>query len=419
MDENAPLDPRNAYASSKVAQEYYSANWARVTGGSVAALRYHNVYGPGMPRDTPYAGVAAIFTSALKRGEAPKVFEDGRQRRDFVHVRDVAAATVLACEQHQDGVRAFNVGSGTPRTVGDMAAALARSLKGPAAGRDRTISSWRRAAHHGRFLAAARRIRLAAAGRVCRRHGRTGAAMSMPFPPPQSCDCHVHVVGPKARFPLPRERRYTPSDAPAAELAAMLERLGLTRVVIIQPSFYGTDNSCVLDALAQLDNARGVAVLPEQVPEAELDALDEQGIRGLRINIASAGSASPDAIIRAVQAAAKLCEPHGWHVQMFVAADAIAPLAPVLHDLPVNSVFDHFGLIAPGAANGALRALTGLLETGKVWVKISGAYRISDDPNDPRIDPLARTLCEANPERIVWGSDWPHTPPNDLQKPAR
>lgn len=131
VDESAPLDPRNAYASSKTAQEYYSANWARVTDGSVAALRYHNVYGPGMPRDTPYAGVAAIFTSALRRGDAPKVFEDGHQRRDFVHVRDVAAATVLACETHTEGVRPFNVGSGTPRTVGDMAMALAGALKGP------------------------------------------------------------------------------------------------------------------------------------------------------------------------------------------------------------------------------------------------------------------------------------------------
>lgn len=131
VSERAPLDPRNAYASSKVAQEYYASNWARVTGGSVAALRYHNVYGPGMPRDTPYAGVAAIFTSALRRGDAPQVFEDGGQRRDFVHVRDVAAATVLACEVHISGVRAFNVGSGTPRTVGDMARALANSLNGP------------------------------------------------------------------------------------------------------------------------------------------------------------------------------------------------------------------------------------------------------------------------------------------------
>jgi dTDP-L-rhamnose 4-epimerase len=129
--EDAPLDPRNAYATSKLAQEYYASNWARVTGGSVAMLRYHNVYGPGMPRDTPYAGVAAIFTSALKRGEAPTVFEDGAQRRDFVNVRDIAAATVLTCERHLKGVRAFNVGSGTPRTVHDMAVALARALNGP------------------------------------------------------------------------------------------------------------------------------------------------------------------------------------------------------------------------------------------------------------------------------------------------
>jgi dTDP-L-rhamnose 4-epimerase len=131
VDESAAFDPRNAYASSKAAQEYYAANWARVTGGAVAALRYHNVYGPGMPRDTPYAGVAAIFTSALRRGEAPTVFEDGRQRRDFIHVADVAAATVAACERHGAGVRAFNVGSGTPRTVGDMATALAAALNGP------------------------------------------------------------------------------------------------------------------------------------------------------------------------------------------------------------------------------------------------------------------------------------------------
>lgn len=131
VGEDTLFDPRNAYASSKVAQEFYALNWARVTSGSVAAMRYHNVYGPGMPRDTPYAGVAAIFTSALRRGEAPRVFEDGGQRRDFVHVRDVAAATVQACERHISGVRAFNVGSGTPRTVGDMAHALARALNGP------------------------------------------------------------------------------------------------------------------------------------------------------------------------------------------------------------------------------------------------------------------------------------------------
>jgi dTDP-L-rhamnose 4-epimerase len=131
VGESAALDPRNAYASSKVAQEFYCSNWARSTGGSVAALRYHNVYGPGMPRNTPYAGVAAIFTSALRQGNAPSVFEDGGQRRDFIHVRDVATATVVACEKHVSGVRAFNVGSGAPRTIGEMAAALAQAMNGP------------------------------------------------------------------------------------------------------------------------------------------------------------------------------------------------------------------------------------------------------------------------------------------------
>jgi dTDP-L-rhamnose 4-epimerase len=131
VPEAAPLDPRNAYATSKLAQEFYAANWARAVGGSVAMMRYHNVYGPGMPSDTPYAGVAAIFTSALRAGRSPQVFEDGGQRRDFIHVRDVAAATVSACEGHNSGVSAYNVGSGTPRTVGEMAAALAHALRGP------------------------------------------------------------------------------------------------------------------------------------------------------------------------------------------------------------------------------------------------------------------------------------------------
>jgi dTDP-L-rhamnose 4-epimerase len=130
--EDAPLDPRNAYAASKLAQEHLASSWARSTGGSVAALRYHNVYGPGLPRDTLYAGVAALFLSALRRGSAPVVYEDGGQRRDFVHVRDIAAATVTALERHESGVRAYNVGSGTPRTVGRLAAALSEAVGGPA-----------------------------------------------------------------------------------------------------------------------------------------------------------------------------------------------------------------------------------------------------------------------------------------------
>jgi predicted TIM-barrel fold metal-dependent hydrolase len=245
-------------------------------------------------------------------------------------------------------------------------------------------------------------------------------SITMPdFPPRGSCDSHVHVIGPKSRFPLAPAHQYTPMDAPTEQLAAMLARLHLDRVVLVQPSFYGTDNACMLAAMAELESARGVAVLPERVGEDTLADLHAQGIRGLRVNIASSGGASIDTIKGAIAAAAWLCERHGWHVQLFVASAAIEPLAPFLAGLPVDTVFDHFGLIAPGSTNGALRALVRLLESGKTWVKISGAYRIADDPADPRIDLLARMLCKANPERIVWGSDWPHTPRHDIRKDKR
>ena len=133
VPEDAPLDPRNTYAATKLAQEHLAASWARSTGGTAGALRYHNVYGPRMPKDTPYAGVAAIFRSALERGAAPEVFEDGGQRRDFVHVRDVARANLAALthELPSGTLRAFNVASGHPHTVGQMAAALAEAFGGP------------------------------------------------------------------------------------------------------------------------------------------------------------------------------------------------------------------------------------------------------------------------------------------------
>jgi dTDP-L-rhamnose 4-epimerase len=146
VGEDAPLDPRNAYAASKVAQEHLAASWARLTGGVAIGLRYHNVYGPRMPRDTPYSGVAAIFRSCLENGVPPRVFEDGGQRRDFIHVRDVAQANLLALSSvaglaggdglaggggWADGsLRCYNVASGEPHTVGEMASALAGAFGG-------------------------------------------------------------------------------------------------------------------------------------------------------------------------------------------------------------------------------------------------------------------------------------------------
>ncbi|MFC5930725.1 NAD-dependent epimerase/dehydratase family protein [Cryobacterium melibiosiphilum] len=134
VSESDPVDPRNVYASSKLGQEYLATAWARSTGGRVAALRYHNVYGPGMPQNTPYAGVASLFRSALERGETPRVFEDGAQRRDFVHVRDVASANLAALDwtaPDASEFRAFNVGSGVVHTIGEMAAELSRAAGGP------------------------------------------------------------------------------------------------------------------------------------------------------------------------------------------------------------------------------------------------------------------------------------------------
>jgi dTDP-L-rhamnose 4-epimerase len=128
VTEDAPLDPRNAYAATKVAQEHLAATWARLTGGAAVGLRYHNVYGPRMPRDTPYSGVAAIFRSRLENGQSPKVFEDGGQRRDFVHVSDVALANLRALEataEFSADLRCYNVASGQPHTIGEMAGLLA------------------------------------------------------------------------------------------------------------------------------------------------------------------------------------------------------------------------------------------------------------------------------------------------------
>ncbi len=134
VGEETPADPRNTYAATKLAQEHLAAAWARSTGGGAIALRYHNVYGPHMPRDTPYAGVASIFRSALESGRAPQVFEDGGQQRDFVHVTDVAQANLASLEATppEGALRAHNVASGVPHTVGDMAAALAEAFGGPA-----------------------------------------------------------------------------------------------------------------------------------------------------------------------------------------------------------------------------------------------------------------------------------------------
>jgi predicted TIM-barrel fold metal-dependent hydrolase len=238
---------------------------------------------------------------------------------------------------------------------------------------------------------------------------------ALQFPPTGACDCHVHVIGPKTRFPLSPERNYTPMDAPADLLRAMLTRLGLDRVVIVQPSIYGTDNACTLDAMRQIGDARGVAVLPAGVPGSTLDDLHRRGVRGLRVNIASGNAPQLDSIRERLTAAAQLSARNGWHVQVFMPSAALHALTPVMRELPAVVVIDHFGMPPLGAdGDGAVRSLLQLLESGRCWIKLSGTYRVATDPSDPRIAVLARRLAQANPERIVWGSDWPHTPAHGM-----
>lgn len=233
-----------------------------------------------------------------------------------------------------------------------------------------------------------------------------------PFPPRGACDCHVHVVGPKAQYPLTKQRSYTPMDAPLPALHAHLARLRLDRAVVVQPSFYGTDNRCTLAALAGLGpNVRGVAVVDANIAPGEIDRMHTAGIRGIRINLASLGHAGGNAVLGLLRDAARICQRHGWHIQLFTPAATLVALEPSLPELGVPVVIDHFGLVNPHEPQSpGVDTLLRLLATGRIWVKLSAPYRITDDVRSGDVTSLARRLTEANPERTVWGSDWPHTP---------
>jgi predicted TIM-barrel fold metal-dependent hydrolase len=166
------------------------------------------------------------------------------------------------------------------------------------------------------------------------------------FPPRGSCDCHVHVIGPKSRYPLAAGRHYTPADATTDDLKAMMARVGVDRAVIVHPSIFGTDNSCTLDALTAMGNAaRGVAVLPADAGD---DALDAMHALGVRLNVVSGGAAPADSLEAQIERAARQCVPRGWHLQLFAEAALLEALAPILAALPVPVVFDHFALVRPG-----------------------------------------------------------------------
>jgi predicted TIM-barrel fold metal-dependent hydrolase len=225
--------------------------------------------------------------------------------------------------------------------------------------------------------------------------------------PPGSCDCHAHVFGPPGRYPLAAKRGYTPPETPLEQYLRLLETLGVGRGVIVTPSAYGRDNAATLDALAGAGGRlRGVAVVDESAGEAELERLAAGGIRGVRFNLVSGGGVS----LALLETMAARIAPLGWHVQLFVALDALPALEPRLKALPVPAVIDHMGHVQAGTGlmHPGFQALLRLVRHGS-WVKLSAPYRLSRRyPDFPDVLPYVRALLAAGPERVVWGSDWPH-----------
>jgi predicted TIM-barrel fold metal-dependent hydrolase len=226
--------------------------------------------------------------------------------------------------------------------------------------------------------------------------------------PPGSCDCHAHIFGPADRYPFTPNRSYTPPEAPVEAYRHMLAALGFERGVIVQPSVYGTDNRCTRDAVvASGGKWRGVAVVEPDVSDLVLADFHSVGFRGVRINLLFKGGLQMDALERLANA----IHPLRWHVQLLLDCRDLPQIADRLRRLPVDFVVDHMGHmpVSAGITHPGFQTLLRLLGEGKCWVKLSGAYRVSTAPY-PYQDavPFARALVRAAPERLVFGTDWPH-----------
>jgi predicted TIM-barrel fold metal-dependent hydrolase len=231
--------------------------------------------------------------------------------------------------------------------------------------------------------------------------------------PSGACDCHTHIVGERARFQFSERRIYTPEAALPEEMAALHRALHVDRVVIVTPSFYGTDNRATLWGMkARGRNARGVAVIDEETPETDLDEMKGAGIRGIRLNLTTGGSNDPGPAREMLRGALTRVMRLGWHVQMNTNLEVIRAVRDLVESAASPVVFDHFGgaLGAAGTRQAGWSDLLALVKSGKAYVKLSGAYTVSSDgPDYPEMAPFARELVQANPRRVLWGSDWPHT----------
>ena len=227
-----------------------------------------------------------------------------------------------------------------------------------------------------------------------------------------ACDCHAHVCGPESRYPYSPNRLYTPEDASPADYRRMLDSLGIERGVLVQPSIYGTDNRALLDALAQdPERLRGVAVVPWDVSVKEIEKLHAQGVRGVRQNIVDLKEGKGVLPLERLEALAKRIQPFGWHVEFLMHVEEFPQLERQLAYFPVDVVFGHLGYVPAGKspAEPGFQALLRLMRDGKAWVKLTAPYRLTMSAMPYRdTDALARALVDAAPQRLLWGTDWPH-----------
>ncbi len=230
--------------------------------------------------------------------------------------------------------------------------------------------------------------------------------------PEHAADCHMHVIGPLDRFPLAAERAYNVPEAPLEGHERMKRRAGLERTVLVQASGHGFDNRAMLAALAQLgERGRAVAVVPPDSASKELENLHAAGVRGVRLNLVTLASRHGGDRAQAVRDYERLLAPLGWHLQIFADARTLQALETTLRRCRVDVVIDHMGLpdAAAGLGQPGFQALLRLMKEEHVWAKLAGADRITRSSGRLRdAVPFMRALADAAPERLVWGSDWPH-----------
>ena len=230
--------------------------------------------------------------------------------------------------------------------------------------------------------------------------------------PPGATDCHIHVFGDPSRFPFALGRTYTPESASIPELRALHRVLHTSRVVVVQPSVYGTNNAGTLDALRTLGSgARGVAVIDDNTSESTLDEMARTGVRGIRLNLQTSGVTDPAIARRRLESAVARVKGRNWHVQIFTNMSVIDGIQDLVMASPVPVVFDHFGgaQASLGVAQAGFPALLNLVRSGKAYVKMSAPYQASTKASDyPDVAPLAQALVAANPKYLLWATNWPH-----------